>query len=127
MLPVLVEPDAKDFNLCRTVNWIEVYGMTISKAGTFPRQKPWEKTKYKKNIKNREEQYSCNQPPNDTTDLKKVLRDGKCSKRQTRKPSSLKMSLVAWTIPVYLDAPDKFPRTTDHEVVGSSWTWMAQR
>lgn len=41
-------------------------------------------------------------------------------KRRTRKPSSLNMSLVACTIPVYLDAPDKFPLTKDHEVVGSS-------
>ena len=34
------EPAAKVFNLCRTVNCIAVYGITMSKAGTLPRQKP---------------------------------------------------------------------------------------
>ena len=31
---------AKVFNLCKTVNYIAVYGITMSRAGTFPRQKP---------------------------------------------------------------------------------------
>lgn len=40
MLPVLEEPETKVFNLCKTVNCMAVYGITMSKAGTLPRQKP---------------------------------------------------------------------------------------
>nr|GMD67904.1 hypothetical protein Iba_chr12dCG4030 [Ipomoea batatas] len=58
--PDFEDPEAKVLNLCNTVNCMAVYGMTISRAGTLPRQKP------------------C-------------------------KPSSLKMSLAACTIPEYLD------------------------
>jgi len=40
-IPVLDEPEAKVFNLCKTVNCIAVYGITMSKAGTLPRQNPY--------------------------------------------------------------------------------------
>jgi len=39
-IPVFEEPETKVFNLCKTVNCIAVYGITISNAGTFPRQNP---------------------------------------------------------------------------------------
>lgn len=35
------EPEAIVLNLCKTVNCIAVYGITMSKAGTLPRQKPY--------------------------------------------------------------------------------------
>jgi hypothetical protein len=41
IIPVLEEPAANVFNLCNTANCMAVYGITISKAGTFPRQKPY--------------------------------------------------------------------------------------
>jgi len=47
-IPVLEEPEARVFNLCRTVNCILVYGITMSKAGTFPRQKPCNMTELRK-------------------------------------------------------------------------------
>jgi hypothetical protein len=40
-IPVFDEPEAKVLNLCKTVNCIAVYGITMSKAGTLPRQKPY--------------------------------------------------------------------------------------
>ena len=39
-IPVLEEPEANVFNLFKTVNCMAVYGITMSKAGTLPRQKP---------------------------------------------------------------------------------------
>lgn len=44
----------------------------------------------------------------------------------TRRPSSLKMSLVACSIPVYFDVPYTSLRSNAHEEVGSSWTWMPE-
>lgn len=41
-IPVLEDPEANVFNLCNTVNCIAVYGITMSKAGTLPRQKPYQ-------------------------------------------------------------------------------------
>lgn len=42
-IPDLEEPAANVFNLCSTVNCMAVYGITISRAGTLPRQKPCHK------------------------------------------------------------------------------------
>jgi hypothetical protein len=39
-VPVLDEPEANVFSLCRTVNCIAVYGIYINRAGTFPLQNP---------------------------------------------------------------------------------------
>ena len=41
IVPVLEEPAAYVFILCNTVNCIAVYGITMSRAGTLPRQKPY--------------------------------------------------------------------------------------
>lgn len=41
--PDLEEPAANDFNLCKTVNCMAVYGITMRSAGTLPRQNPYEK------------------------------------------------------------------------------------
>lgn len=40
ILPDLDEPEANDLSLCKTVNCIAVYGITISRAGTLPLQNP---------------------------------------------------------------------------------------
>jgi len=39
-IPVLDEPEANVFSLCKTVNCIAVYGIYIIRAGTFPLQNP---------------------------------------------------------------------------------------
>lgn len=41
--PELEEPAARDFNLCKTVNCMAVYGITMRSAGTLPRQNPYKK------------------------------------------------------------------------------------
>lgn len=126
-IPDLEEPAANVFNLCSTVNCIAVYGITISRAGTLPRQKPCHKAR-----KLRIDTCICKSEwqkswamlmENNAIGRKEIYRWHHKLSSYTGKPSSLKISLVAWNIPVYFDGADIFLRTKAHEDVGSSWTY----